>query len=139
MGSQNSFLNGELEENEVIYSPIFDGYELFGIYKEFRSKDDCDLLERKIAEGKSSTLYLKMKKSAYGTKQTSRNWFIMLNKWMYEHGYVSVNGDPSLYVKRDGDPFTIVAIYVDDCVGTSTNEDEVKDLFDELNKTFKVN
>lgn len=64
---------------------------------------------------------------------------MMLDKWMQDHGYKSVNGDPSLYIKRIGMQFTIIAIFVDDLFGTSTNYDEVTWLFNELNKTFVVN
>jgi len=129
---KTAFLNGELEENEVIYSPIYDGYELFDIYKEYLPTKECAKLEKWLSEGKKHKLFLRMKKSAYGTKQAARNWYIMLNKWMMEHGYKPIKGDPSLYIKRDGDQFVIVAIYVDDCFGTSTDESAVKKLFKEL-------
>jgi hypothetical protein len=136
---KTAFLNGELNDDEVIYSPVYEGYELFDIYKKYLSASDGIKLRDWIKNGKNRKLFLRMRKAAYGTKQASRTWYLTLNKWMNDHGYESVNGDPSLYVKRHGNHFTIVAIYVDDVFGTSTDPEEVKWLFKELNKTFVVN
>jgi hypothetical protein len=136
---KTAFLNGELNDDEVIYSPVYEGYELFDIYKRHLSKSDGIKLKDWIENGKNRKLFLRMRKAAYGTKQASRTWYLTLNKWMNDHGYEIVNGDPSLYFKRVGSHFTFIAVYVDDIFGTSTDPYEVKDLFKELNKTFVVN
>jgi hypothetical protein len=136
---KTAFLNAELSDDEVIYSPVYEGYELFGIYEKYLSTGDCVKLRDWIKNNKNRKLFLRMRKSAYGTKQASRTWYLTLNKWMNEHGYESVCGDPSLYIKRVGTDFTILAIYVDDIFGTSTIPTEVTWLFTELNKTFVVN
>jgi len=136
---KTAFLNGELEDDEVIYSPVFEGYELFDIYKEHLSKYDGKKLRDWIASGKRRKLFLRMRKSAYGTKQASRTWYKLLNGWMIAHGYTPVNGDPSLYYKRDGDSFILVSVYVDDIFGVSTDPEEIRILFQELRKDFEVN
>lgn len=136
---KTAFLNGELNDDEVIFSPVYDGYELFDVYQKYLSASDGVKLRDWIKNGKNRKLFLRMRKAAYGTKQASRTWYLTLNKWMNEHGYVSVNGDPSLYIKKVGTHFTVIAIYVDDVFGTSTNPDEVGLLFKELNKSFVVN
>jgi len=135
---KTAFLNAELSEDEVIYSPVFEGYELFDIYEKYLSESDCIKLRNWIKK-KDRKLFLRMKKSAYGTKQASRTWYLTLNRWMNNHGYESVCGDPSLYIKRVRMEFIIIAIYVDDIFGTSTDPSEVRWLFTELNKTFVVN
>jgi hypothetical protein len=136
---KTAFLNAELSEDEVIYSPVFEGYELFDLYKKYLSAGDQIKLQDWLKNGKNRRLFLRMRKSAYGTKQASRTWYLTLNKWMNEHGYVNVDGDPSLFIKREGDHFTVIAIYVDDMFGTSTDPEEVKILFINLNKSFVVN
>ncbi len=112
---------------------------MFDIYKDHLSKNDFKKLVDWLASGKRRKLFLRMRKSAYGTKQASRTWYKLLNGWMVSHGYTPVNGDPSLYYKRDGDSFILVSVYVDDIFGVSTDPEEIRILFQELRKDFEVN
>ncbi|GKB89771.1 cysteine-rich receptor-like protein kinase 8 [Tanacetum coccineum] len=96
MDVSNAFLHGDLFEE--VYMKCSPGYvgQVEGV------KD----VER-------STLVCKLKKSLYGLKQASRQWFAKLSSALLSFGYKQSKADYSLFVKVDSSSFTLVLVYVD--------------------------
>jgi hypothetical protein len=69
--------------------------------------------QKRGANGK--VLVCKLRKSLYGIKQASRNWHVVIDKWLREYGLVPSKADPCLYVMchSNGD-MLVVVLYVDD-------------------------
>lgn len=70
----------------------------------------------------------KLKKSLYGLKQASRQWFAKLTNELQQQSFVQSKSDYSLFIKRKDDSVTIAGVYVDDIILTGNNEDEISKL-----------
>ena len=57
----------------------------------------------------------KLKKSLYGLKQASRQWYKKFDSFMVGHGYTRTNADHCVYVRKfPNGKFVILLLYVDD-------------------------
>ena len=72
---------------------------------------------------------IELKKSLYGLKQASLNWFNMLKKGLQARGYKSSDVDPCVFISKDA----IVLTYVDDCLILATTNEVI----DKLVKSLK--
>ena len=81
-----------------------------------------------------SNVVYKLKKSLYGLKQSSRQWFSKLSHALQQQGFLSSKNDYSLFLKKTVTTITIVAIYVDDIILTGNDSLEISNL-----KTFLHN
>ena len=123
---KTAFLYGELKEEEILYCKVDESFMFRGIYKEYCTEEQARVLEEAFANGQ--TVYTKMVKSCYGTKQASKNWFEKLDSILVGMGFESTPCDPCMYIRRDGEDFMLIVCYVDDIFGTGTNDE----LFDHL-------
>ena len=89
---KSAFLNGELEEEIYVEPP--DGF---------------------VIKGKEGKVY-KLKKTLYGLKQAPRQWYINIDNYFLQNGFIKSKSEPTLYVKKQGMSILIVAIYVDDLI-----------------------
>ncbi|KAG7593249.1 Retrotransposon Copia-like N-terminal [Arabidopsis thaliana x Arabidopsis arenosa] len=114
----NAFLNGELEEE--IFMKIPEGY----------------------AERKGISLppnaVLRLKRSIYGLKQASRQWFKKFSNSLISMGFEKGHGDHTLFVKSCGSDFLAVLVYVDDIVIASTSDRAAGILTQDLQRQFKL-
>ena len=114
----NAFLNGELDEE--IFMKIPDGY----------------------AERKSISLppnaVLRLKRSIYGLKQASRQWFKKFSYSLRRMGFINEHGDHTLFVKSCGDDLVVVLVYVDDIVIASTSDAAAAQFTHDLQNQFKL-
>ena len=92
-----AFLYGELEEEIFMKQPP--GFE----------------------EKTENGLVCKLKKSLYGLKQSPRQWYKLLDRFLRDKGYRRSNVDPCIYVKGDEEMITI-ALYVDDLIIASNSK-----------------
>ena len=69
----------------------------------------------------------KLKKSLYGLKQASRQWFAKLTQKLSLQGYSQSRNDYSLFIKKQGHHITILAIYVDDIILTGNNHQKIEE------------
>jgi len=101
----NSFLNGELEEE--IYMKLPEGSA-----------------ERKGIILPSNAV-CRLKRSIYGLKQASRQWFKKFSASLLSLGFFKIHGDHTLFLIDCGGEYVVVLVlvYVDDIVIASTNED----------------
>ena len=80
----------------------------------------------------------RLKKALHGLKQSPRAWFGRLNYAMKGFGYKQAMADHTLFFKRDGDDITLLIIYIDDMIVTSSSPKEVEKLQSHLAKEFEM-
>ena len=84
---KTAFLNGKLEEEIYMQQPP--GFE--------EGSKVCKLL-----------------KTLYGLKQAPRRWYARLKEELELLGFTVSSADPSLFIRRNGDGFAYLLVYVDD-------------------------
>ncbi|CAL1413854.1 unnamed protein product [Linum trigynum] len=112
MDISNAFLNGDLEEE--VYMKIPQGIE--GM------------------EGKACRL----RKSLYGLKQASRQWYAKLTEALISFGFTQSYSDYSLFTKKNDKGIAVVLVYVDDLIFSGDNEELIQEAKDFLSRQFKV-
>ncbi|POM76399.1 Integrase catalytic core protein [Phytophthora palmivora] len=80
----------------------------------------------------------KLKRSLYGLKQSPRMWNQTIDKFMLELGFKKCEADHCIYVKRNDHDMIIVALYVDDLILASNNDDLLKSTKEALSKRFEM-
>lgn len=109
----NAFLHGYIDED--IYMKPPEGYH-------------------KAKEGQ----VCKLKRSLYSLKQASRQWNQELSKFLLELGYIQSKHDYSMFVKIQGDDFTVLLVYVDDVLITGNCLQEIQSTKLALHDKFTV-
>jgi hypothetical protein len=87
---KNVFLNGDLQES--VYMAQLEGFAV---------------------EGKEH-MRCRLKKSIYGLKQVSRQWYLKVDEVVKKFGFVENQVDNSIYIKIKGSIFIILVLYVED-------------------------
>ncbi|MCI00073.1 hypothetical protein A2U01_0021089, partial [Trifolium medium] len=91
MDVSNAFLHGDLEEE--VYMQVPNGYDT-----------------------PKAGMVCRLRKSLYGLKQASRNWYSKLSQALIEYGFQESHADHSLFTYSKEGKFMAVLIYVDDLV-----------------------
>lgn len=84
------------------------------------------------------TKVCRLKKSLYGLKQASRQWYAKLSSALKTMGYQHSRNDYSLFLKHMGDSIVFVAMYVDYVIITGNHEQEITSLMEFLEHEFKI-
>lgn len=80
----------------------------------------------------------RLKKSIYGLRQASRDWYLELTSFLIELGFHKSLADPSMfYYKRDG-IISYFLVYVDDIVLTGSDDAFVQHIISALSKKFFI-
>ncbi|KAL5480798.1 hypothetical protein ACEPAI_9738 [Sanghuangporus weigelae] len=91
---KSAYLNGELEENEVVYMHHPPGYKPIGT-------------EERV---------LKLRKTLYGLKQSGRRWYQKFTSIMVDRlGFSRCDVDQAIYFRHLPPDLIVVAVSVDDC------------------------
>jgi len=98
MDVKTAFLNGDLHESVYMAQP--EGF---------------------IMEGKEQ-LGCKLKKSIYGLKQASRQWYLKFDEVIKKSGFIENVVDNCIYIKIKGSSFIILVLYVDDILLASSDK-----------------
>lgn len=85
-----------------------------------------------------NSMVCKLRKSLYGLKQASRQWYSKLSDSLISLGYTVSKNDYSLFIKSDVGHLTIVAVYVDDILLTGNDDKEMAALKLFLDEQFKI-
>ena len=72
-------------------------------------------------DNESRTYVLKLKKSLYGLKQASLNWFEKLKQGLTDQGFTPLEIDPCLYLKEN----MVLLTYINDCIIISPSCDSI--------------
>jgi len=97
MDVKTAFLNGDLEEEVYMDQP--EGF----------------------LTTRNENLVCKLKKSIYGLKQASRQWYLKFNDTIMSYGFVENVVDRCIYMKVSESKFIILVLYVDDIL-LATND-----------------
>ena len=82
---------------------------------------------------------LRLNKALYGLKQASRQWYLHLKKTLGNLGFEDTNLDPCIFKRTEEDGSqTFIAVYVDDLVVASMNEDTIDKLRKQLNDLYDL-
>jgi len=73
-----------------------------------------------VKRGEEDKVYL-LKKVLYGLKQAPRVWYSRINDHLLSIDFVKSLSESTLYVKRKGNNFLIISLYVDDLLVTGDN------------------
>ncbi|XP_021758565.1 uncharacterized protein LOC110723521 [Chenopodium quinoa] len=85
-----------------------------------------------------NNLVCKLKRSLYGLKRASRQWFARLNEELHKQGFIQAKNDPSLFIYQTSTAFIIAAVYVDDIILTGTDLGVITTLKNHLHKVFSI-
>ncbi|KAM0058456.1 putative RNA-directed DNA polymerase [Helianthus debilis subsp. tardiflorus] len=103
----NAFLHGDLEEE--VYMKIPQGF---------------------LKENENRVC--RLRKSLYGLKQASRNWYQKFTKALIGFGFSTSKADHSLFLYKDKDAFIAILIYVDDVIMVGNNLIKIQDIKNRL-------
>lgn len=113
MDVSNAFLHGEL--NEEVYMEVSQGYKV-------------------PAKG----MVCRLKKSLYGLRQASRNWYSKLSRALTEYGFRESHADHSLFLYSHDDVFMVILVYVDDLVIAGNDDVACANFKKYLNECFHM-
>ncbi|CAA7022588.1 unnamed protein product [Microthlaspi erraticum] len=114
MDVKTAFLNGDLEEEVYMDQP--EGF---------------------VVAGKEH-MVCKLRKSIYGLKQASRQWYLKFNDTITSYGFVEVIVDRCIYVKISGSKFIMLVLYVDDILLAANDMGMLHDTKKYLSKNFEM-
>jgi hypothetical protein len=114
MDVKTAFLNDNLQEN--IYMAQLEGFAV---------------------EGKEH-MGCKLKKSIYGLKQVSRQWYIKFDEVIRSLSFSENIVDNCIYVKFKGKDFTILVLYVDDILLASSDKNMLYETKSFLSSNFDM-
>lgn len=86
----------------------------------------------------SSSLVCRLKKSLYGIRQASTQWYVRLSLTLKAQGYTHSQNDYSLFLNKSHSSTIIVVVYVDDILVTGNDANEITNIKTFLNEQFQI-
>jgi hypothetical protein len=114
MDVKTAFLNGDLEEEVYMKQP-----------EGFPSSD-------------GEQLVCKLKKSMYGLKQASRQWYLKFHNVISSFGFVENIMDQCMYQKVSGSKICFLVLYVDDILLATNDKGLLHEVKQFLSKNFNM-
>jgi len=134
-----AFLNGELKESVYMEMPE---YAIEALQEITRSSEIEDPVAKKaksmleeITRGNNVCL---LKRALYGLKQAGRCWNDCIDNELRRFGAKRTDGDHCVYTKGSEENLVIIALYVDDIVVASKDEEQIQKLERHLRNKFEL-
>ncbi|KAD0786919.1 hypothetical protein E3N88_43719 [Mikania micrantha] len=109
----NAFLHGDLEEE--VYMKVPQGFSQ-----------------------EKETRVCRLRKSIYGLKQASRNWYHKFTSCLMNLGFKQSVADPSLFIHKTGKTYVAALIYVDDVIVVGNDMNKMQATKIELHDQFTI-
>lgn len=91
-----------------------------------------------VMSGKENKVCL-LKRSIYGLKQSSRQWYPRFNDFIRKIGFEKSLYDHCVFIKRrDGVPIAFLLIYMDDMLISAEHQEEVESVKSDLKAEFDM-
>jgi transposase InsO family protein len=114
MDVKTAFLNGDIEETMYMVQP------------------------ENYVSGDAKSMVCKLKKSIYGLKQASRQWYYKFHKVIASFGFETNLVDECIYLKFCGSKFVFLVLYVDDILLASNDINMLQETKKFLMKSFEM-
>jgi len=114
----NAFLNGDLDEE--IYMTLPPGYS------------------SRQGDSFPPNAVCLLKKSLYGLKQASRQWYLKFSESLKALGFTQSSCDHTLFTRNSKNSYMAVLVYVDDIIVASSCDRETELLRNALQRSFKL-
>mgnify|MGYP002775250692 FL=1 len=111
---ETAFLHGDLEEEIYMEQPPH------------------------FQDPKHPTFVCKLKKSIYGLKQSPRMWHTKLHSHLIKIMFKRLASEPNLYIRKVGNIFVILGVYVDDLLIASNSIEALHEATNQLQQAFPV-
>lgn len=115
---QSAFLNGKLDEDEVIYMQLPQGLH-----------HTSSSIKHPVA---------RLHVALYGSKQGALKWYNELCKALYELGLQRSEADWGVFFMHDRSDILLLAAHVDDCTVTGNNSDRVRNFKTAIAAKYKL-
>ena len=112
---KNAFLNGDLQEEIYIEQPP--GF---------------------VAQGESSGMICRLRKSQYGLKQSPRAWFGKFNNVVQQFGMTRCEAGHSVFYQHSSAGCVYLIVYVDHIILTGSNNHGICQLTQHLSHHFQT-
>jgi hypothetical protein len=86
----------------------------------------------------SNWLICKLKKSIYGLKQASRQWYLKFHNVIFSFGFVENIMDQCIYQKVSGSKIYFLVLYVDDILLATNDKGLLHEVKQFLSKNFDM-
>ena len=83
-------------------------------------------------------LVCKLRKSIYGLKQASQQWYLKFNNTITSYGFIEHTVDRCIYMKISGSKFIILVLYVENILLAANDAGLLHDIKKFLSKNFKL-
>ena len=80
----------------------------------------------------------RLNRSLYGLKQSSRQWYKRFHQEVIFNGFLMIEEDHCVYVKRSERSFIILSLYVEDLLLAGNNKAFIKTIKEWLSSTFEI-
>src|SRR3954447_3482679 len=117
MDVKTAFLNGDLEED--IYMKIPEG-----VHTNFATT--------------SCQPVCKLNRTLYGLKQSPRMWNKKIDEYLRSRGFLGLQSDHGVYIRRSDDSVSIIVLYVNDLLLLTNSSESMKKLKTELSNKFAM-
>lgn len=107
--------------------------DIVAAYLNGELKDEVYMVQPPLFDNNTNQV-CKLKKSLYGLKQAGREWNKKVNDILLKMGFQRCKSDTCVYVKRDGNHVSLIALYVDDMLIACPSELEMKNIIENINK-----
>ena len=80
----------------------------------------------------------RLKKSLYGLKQAGRIWNTLIDEKLRAVGFVALDEDACVYIRRRGKEVTLLLLYVDDIICSASDKSVLEELVLYLRSLFSL-